>query len=198
MKKIISVLALTMLLGVAAFAQKKDEKKDDAWREKMRAEQVAFITQELNLTEAEAQQFWPVYNDIQAKRRKVYTESFEAMKALREAVEKDADVKVPMEKYLSAKKKLEPIDEEAVQRYSKVLTKAKVAKLILSEERFRHNQIGKLGQGGPQGGFKGGHQGAPQGPGMGAPDANASGKPSGNRHQRNQRNQQNNAAASEE
>ena len=180
MKKIISVLALAMLLGVAAFAQKKDEKKDDAWREKMRAEQVAFITQELNLTEAEAQQFWPVYNDIQAKRRKAYSESFEAMKALKEAVDKDGDVKVPMENYLSAKKKLEPIEDEAVQRYSKVLPKAKVAKLILSEERFRHNQIGKLGQGGPQGGFKGGHQGAPQGPGMGAPDANASGKSSGN------------------
>ena len=62
MKKIISVFAVAALFCAAASAQgfDKGERKDgndDAWREKVRAEQVAFITSELDLTETEAQKF---------------------------------------------------------------------------------------------------------------------------------------------
>ena len=67
MKKIISVLCALALVSAAAFAQKVEKKGDkEQWREKARAEQVALITEELNLTEAEAQAFWPVYNEVQA------------------------------------------------------------------------------------------------------------------------------------
>ena len=161
MKKVISVIAIAMLFSVAAFAQKDNSKKkgeDDAWREKVRAEQIAQITTDLNLTEAEAQKFWPVYNDVQNKRREAYKVSFQAMKALREKMDAGADVSKELDQYLDSKKSIEEFDREAVKQYKKVLPTEKVAKLILSEERFRHNQIGKLGgrQGGPQGG-PGGH-----------------------------------------
>ena len=163
MKKVISVIAIAMLFSVAAFAQKdKDKtKKDESWREKVRAEQVAHITSDLNLTEAEAQKFWPVYNDVQAKRREAYKASFEAMKNLREKMDAGADVSKELDTYLDTKKDIEEFDRNAVKEYKKVLPTEKVAKLILSEERFRHNQIGKLGgrQGGPG---MGGPQGAPR------------------------------------
>ena len=170
MKKVISVIAIAMLFSVAAFAQKDNSKKkgeDDAWREKVRAEQIAQITTDLNLTEAEAQKFWPVYNDVQNKRREAYKVSFQAMKALREKMDAGADVSKELDQYLDSKKSIEEFDREAVKQYKKVLPTEKVAKLILSEERFRHNQIGKLGgrQGGPQGG-----------PGMGAPGMGGPGK----------------------
>ena len=72
MKKIISVFCALALMGsVAAFAQEKGNKKED-WREKVRSEQVALITSELDLTEAEAQAFWPVYNEVQAQRREAF------------------------------------------------------------------------------------------------------------------------------
>ena len=167
MKKVISVIAIAMLVSVAAFAQNQKDKKikkDESWREKVRAEQVAHITSDLNLTEAEAQKFWPVYNDVQAKRRDVYKSSFEAMKALKEKMDAGEDVSSELEKYLDSKKSIEEFDRGAVKEYKRVLPVEKVAKLILSEERFRHNQIGKLGggqhQGGPQGGpGKGNHKG---------------------------------------
>ena len=161
MKKIISVLALAMLVSVAALAQEK-KADNDAWREKVRAEQVAFITSELDLTEGEAQKFWPVYNEVQAKRREAYKESFDAMKAVQEDIEKGEDSGKNLDKYLVAKKKITDLDGESVKKYSKVLPKNKVAKLILSEERFRQNQIGKLG--GRNGKFgQGGHGSAPEG-----------------------------------
>lgn len=161
MKKIFSVMC-ALAVTVAVFAQDKKQdkqKKDDGWRERLRAEQVAFITNELDLTEAEAQAFWPVYNDVQKGRREAFKNHAEAMKALSKSAD-DKEAAALLDKYLSAKKTVEKIDNESIARYKKVLPTQKVGKLILAEEKFRHQQIGKLGKGGP---------GAPGVPGKGEP-----------------------------
>lgn len=153
MKKMISVLAALALVSVAAFAQrgeKKDKQDENQWREKVRAEQVAFLTSELNLTEAESQAFWPVYNDVQQQRREAFQQQHEAFKALQEGAD-GADAETLLDNYLKAKKACESIETESVARYKKVLSTSKVAKLLLAEEKFRHQQIGKLGQGGRPG-----------------------------------------------
>ena len=137
MKKIISILCVLALMGGTAFAQKQQ------WREKVRAEQVSFLSSELELSEAEAQAFWPVFNDIQSQRHEAFKASGEAFKALKEAQGKD--VEKLLDAYLAAKKKAESVDEQALARYKKVLPIEKVAKLVVAEEKFRHRQIGRLG-----------------------------------------------------
>ena len=160
MKRIISVLFTLALVAGIARAQDKQEKKEGRdWRERVRAEQVAFITSELDLSESEAQAFWPVYNDVQKQRRQAFKATGEAYKALQEGVE-DKDVANLLDKYLAAKKAGEKIEADAVARYKKVLPVNKVAKLLLAEEKFRQNQIHRLGQG------KGPGQGNRPGPGM--------------------------------
>ena len=159
MKKIISILCVLSLTSVLAFAQKNDKKDPESWREKVRAEQVAMITSELNLTESEAQAFWPVYNEVQEQRREAFKASAEAFKALNDGVD-GADVKKLLDQYLAAKKKCDDFETDALVRYKKVLPVEKVAKLVIAEEKFRHQQIGKLG-----GGRHGDRPGAPDGPG---------------------------------
>ena len=134
MKKTISVLLALCVVSTAVFAQKNKKKNPEGWREKVRAEQVALITQELNLTEAEAQAFWPVYNDVQNQRREAFKACGEAMKTLREA-EEGANYNALLDKYLSAKKKAEAVDEQAIARYKSVLPAEKIAKLVLAEEK---------------------------------------------------------------
>ena len=145
MKKIISVLCALALVSAAAFAQKVEKKGDkEQWREKARAEQVALITEELNLTEAQ--------------RREAFKVQMDAMKALKKGVEvgdKTADL---LDTYLQAKEKCQEVDAKAIKRYKKVLSDEKVAKLVLAEEKFRHQQIGKLGHKGGE--RHPGHKGA--------------------------------------
>ena len=158
MKKIISIVCAIALTASLAFAQENKEhkgQKGNNWREKVRAEKVAFITQELDLTEAEAQAFWPVYNDVQKQRREASKNKNEALKALREG---GNDTAALIEKYFSAKKAIEKIDEEAIARYKKVLSIEKVGKLVVAEESFRNKQIGKLGKEGCQEGPKPKHR----------------------------------------
>ena len=163
MKKVISVLIFLALVAGMAQAQDKQEKKNGHnWREKVRAEQVAFITSELDLSESEAQAFWPVYNDVQKQRREAFKNAGQAFAALQEGAEgKDADKL--LDQYLAAKKAGEKMEADAVARYKKVLPVSKVAKLLLAEEKFRQKQIHRLGQG------RGPGQGNRPGPGMPPP-----------------------------
>jgi len=167
MKKIISVFCALALMGsVAAFAQEKGNKKED-WREKVRSEQVALITSELDLTEAEAQAFWPVYNEVQAQRREAFQATSMALKALKKG-EEGKDVNALLDQYEAAKKNCNDVDIQALARFKKVLPAEKVAKLLVAEEKFRHQQIGKLGkgEGGPRPGAPGRRSGGKPAPVM--------------------------------
>lgn len=166
MKKVISVIIAMTMVGVMAFAQPgggQSRQGAPDWREKIRAEQVAFITSELNLTEAEAQAFWPVYNAVQKERREAFAAMQKAYFEMMHGAD-GADAAKLLDAYVKTKKESDAVENASADRYKKVLPVEKVVKLFVAEEKFRHQQIGRLGQGGgpgvpPQGGQGGGRQG---------------------------------------
>ena len=156
MKKVISVLCALALLSAGAFAQGNQRPQpprggnDNGWRERVRAEKVAFLTAEIDLTESEAQVFWPIYNEIQKAER----DSFEAVRVAYEAMAKGVAEKKSgkeMEKlvhaYIDAKDKSDGIETKYLNKLMKALPAEKVARYYLAEEKFRHQQIGRLGNG---------------------------------------------------
>ena len=153
MKKVFSVLCALVVLSMGAFAQGPQGPRrgaDNGWRERVRAEKVAFLTEEIDLTESEAQVFWPIYNEIQKSER----DSFEAVKKAYDAMAKGVEEKKnskEMEKlvkaYIDAKEKNEGIETKYLNKLLKVLPAEKVARYYVAEEKFRHQQIGRLGNG---------------------------------------------------
>ena len=153
MKKVFSVLCALMVLSMGAFAQGPQGPRrgaDNGWRERVRAEKVAFLTEEIDLTESEAQVFWPIYNEIQKSQR----DGFEAVKNAYDAMAKGVEEKKgskEMEKlvkaYIDAKEKNEGIETKYLNKLLKVLPAEKVARYYVAEEKFRHQQIGRLGNG---------------------------------------------------
>ena len=158
MKKVFSVLCALAVLSAGAFAQGPQRPgqpprrggDDNGWRERVRSEKVAFLTQEIDLSESEAQVFWPIYNEIQKAQR----ESFDAVRAAYEAMEKGvADKKTgkEMEKlvqaYIDAKDKSDGIETKYLNKLLKARPAEKVARYYVAEEKFRHQQIGRLGNG---------------------------------------------------
>ena len=153
MKKVFSVLCALVVLSMGAFAQGPQGPRrgaDNGWRERVRAEKVAFLTEEIDLTESEAQVFWPIYNEIQKSER----DSFEAVKKAYDAMAKGVEEKKSskeMEKlvkaYIDAKEKNEGVETKYLNKLLKVLPAEKVARYYVAEEKFRHQQIGRLGNG---------------------------------------------------
>ena len=144
-------VAMALCLGLSATLAAQGPRGHggkDAWREKMQSEKIAFFTTELELTSQEAQDFWPVYNECQAKKMESYSKIAEANKALREAVESKADGKTIIklvEDKVKASEESQSIDRDFLPRFRKVLSDEKVGKLYLAEEKFRRQQINHLG-----------------------------------------------------
>lgn len=159
MKKIISVLFVLALAGAMAFAQPAGKKGgEEAWQERMKIEKISYLSSELSLTSEEAQVFWPVWNEVQGKRQEAFKASGEAFKALQEGVNGPDAAKL-LNAYVDAKDAASKINAEALARFKQVLPVEKVAKLLVAEETFRRNQIGKLGGKGGSHGGHGGHGG---------------------------------------
>ena len=155
MKKVISILcALALFAGVASAqdqgTQRGQGRDGHGWRERVRAEKVAFLTEQIDLTESEAQVFWPIYNQLQKEQR----ESFEVVRKAYEAMEKGVnegktgkEMEKLVEAYVDAKDKNEGIETKYLNKLMKALPAEKVARYYVAEEKFRHQQIGRLGNG---------------------------------------------------
>ncbi|NQX84426.1 MAG: sensor of ECF-type sigma factor [Flavobacteriaceae bacterium] len=84
MKKLITPIFL-VLICLQAFAQ-----KDENMRERLRAQEIAFITEQLDLTTEEAQKFWPIYNAHEKEMKILRINSIEKYKRLNiEALQED-------------------------------------------------------------------------------------------------------------
>ena len=120
MKKIFSI-ALSAMLLLGAFtclAQGKPDKKE--WQEKMKAEKVAYLTDYMNLTSAEAQKFWPVYNQAESEKMEGFKNTMDAYKALETAINEkksDSEVQKALDNYLSAQQKGSEIDKKYSEKY---------------------------------------------------------------------------------
>lgn len=103
--KNVLVLVFFMLFSFAGTAQEKDQH-----RERIKALKTAHITEGLKLTSKEAQQFWPVYNDYEAKRRSLYRKehadipSMECVTEESAAARLDEYVEIEKQDYLLKKK----------------------------------------------------------------------------------------------
>lgn len=145
MKRMISmamaaVAALCLSWNAGAFHGNPD---------KIKAEKIAFITAELELTPAEAEKFWPVYNKMAGEQKDALTASIKAFKNLSNALKTDADdasIKTLTKLYLDANKTFQELEGKYLEDFLKVLPAKKVAKLFLSEEIFRREQIHRLGK----------------------------------------------------
>ncbi len=145
MKRTISLyflFAALLIANVSAHAQGKPHKDKDHW-EKFKAEKVAFLTSKLNLTPAEAQKFWPVYNEMEKER-------WEAQKARRELETKVSDAEETLSErevikltqdFTGSMQKEATILTKYNEQFLKILPPQKVLKLYKAENEFRMHMI---------------------------------------------------------
>jgi hypothetical protein len=125
------------------------------WKEKMESVKIAFLTNEIGLTPTEAQSFWPIYNSVSEELDKAMHSTFSSYMELEKAINEnksDKEVSKCLERYLDALESQNEIRNESVEKYKKILSERKVAKVFVAEEKFRRQHIRMLqhGPGRPQ------------------------------------------------
>lgn len=118
-------------------------------REKIRALKIAYITDQLDLTESEAEKFWPIYNKFDTMLMKLRVEErYKLKKSIREAgglealSEKEADNIT--RRMLEIEKKMYETQKAYFSSLRKVISAKKIIKLQMTEREFNRNMIRKL------------------------------------------------------
>lgn len=142
MKKYISILAF-LILTTGVMAQEHEGIKNDGERKhkserrdsRMEAKKIGYITEKLDLSTEEAQNFWPVYNEFQEK-----------MKILKEETRKkgrsdkdfsDAEAETFLNAIFEKEQKKIDLQKMYFEKMESAISKAKIAKLYIVENRFR-------------------------------------------------------------
>lgn len=139
----IILASIIVLMSFAVNAQHKDSHEERM--EKYRAEKVSFLTTKLDLTPAEAQKFWPIYNQMDKER-------WEAQKCRRDLENKVSDAEESLSdneiikltrEFAGSMQKEGTLMTSYNEKLLKVLPPKKVLKLYKAENEFRMNMIRK-------------------------------------------------------
>lgn len=103
-------------------------------REQIQAARVGYISLELNLTTAEAEKFWPLYNEYTQKRENLDEEP-EKDKRFKEL--SDAELTVFIEQKLANEEKIIALKKQLYKDLQKIIPIRKIAKLQHAENHFR-------------------------------------------------------------
>jgi hypothetical protein len=143
MKKTIFLTAVFSFLIL--FSNAQDEQHKARW-EKYRSEKISFLTDKMEMSPAEAQKFWPVYNELEKMR-------WEAQKTRRDLEMKVNDTKATLSKkeatqltrdFTGSMEKEGALLVRYNEEFLKILPPEKVLKLYQAENEFRMYMIQKF------------------------------------------------------
>lgn len=133
MKPALKILAFVLFL-VPAFAKAQSEK------DKVEALRVSFITKKLELTVAESEKFWPIYNDYTDKVKALRRNLRQNYKRHSEQVsERDAEDLYQLE--LQSRQQELDLFKQYSERLKAVIGIKKLVKLHVAEEEFKRTVL---------------------------------------------------------
>ena len=148
MRKITRLLLITILAFAGAWSSSAQDKNGrNGWQERIKAEKIAYLTDAMDLSPAEAEKFWPLYNRAESETRqcwKLIMEAYKALEASIDAGKDDKEISALLDKYLEAQEASSGIERKYTTEYRKILSNDKIARLYIGEENFRRQQIHKL------------------------------------------------------
>ncbi len=145
---IMAMLSLTLPANAQQESVKSGKKGNSqvAKREKMEAQRVAYITQELKLTPAEAKAFWPIYDEYDAKRHELRKSFKNAEDLHKPEIDKltEKEATQILDNQIIEAQKLLDLRKEYHAKFKSVLPAVKVLKLYDAEREFQKILIDKL------------------------------------------------------
>lgn len=123
---------LLLLFCCLAFTFLKAQNK----HEKIRAAKVAFISEKLNLSPMEAEDFWPLYNEYSSKRRTLRREKRQLQKQSQNIQGDDALILKNMDRIEEIQMQEVALDKSYRKRFLIILTPEQVMTLYQAEREF--------------------------------------------------------------
>jgi len=143
MKKLILISILSIFTITLLQAQERRGGANPEMFEKIKAEKISFFTSKLDLSPAEAQSFWPVYNEYEKKRFDIQRQihDFERMSDEAYAKLSESEIVKMTNNYIELFEREASLRKEYHNQFLKILPQKKVLLMYRTENEFRGHMI---------------------------------------------------------
>ena len=142
MKKWI-VLSVILLVAVKWSYSQNEGLLRQNMEQRIEAQRIAFITERIQLTPAEAQSFWPIYNEYRDKEKQLKI-SKAPPKVL--VSMSDEESKAYLEKVLEIEQEELDLKKDYMGQLKSVLSSRKILQLFAAEMKFKEELIKRINQ----------------------------------------------------
>lgn len=145
----IGLFFIATLMCTQLFAQPGNQRGENTKQdrhEKIEQLKITFITRELNLTSSEAQQFWPVYNEMSDQLKVENKKQRTIAKSLRTNYDSysDSEFKAELNKLYASETNEVSLKREYNSKIAAIISYKKSAKLLSLEQRFKRELLNKV------------------------------------------------------
>ena len=138
---ILCVFTGIFLLAVPAFAEPASDTNMEILKEKLKADKKLLIASNMELTDAEAKQFWPMYDDYQKDLEGINKQLVQTIKEYADAFNKGTisndTAKKLLNEALTVEEQEVRLKRSSAEKLGKVLPATKVARYIQLETKIR-------------------------------------------------------------
>ncbi|AXE17590.1 hypothetical protein DR864_07515 [Runella rosea] len=136
MKKIVFVFICTLLVS-ASYAQ-------DGGHQKIENAKIGLITNRLNLTPEQSQQFWPVYNEFDDRKKEIRKQMRKLIVETNTLTTPDEKILTNLKETLNLQQKEVDLEREYMNKFLKVINVRQLAELYKAEQMFTQMLIQRL------------------------------------------------------
>ena len=131
------IVALLLLLMITpGFSQNK--------RERIKSLKVAFITERLELTPEEAQQFWPVYNEFESTRENLRQQMALKKRNMDFKNLSETEAKATVQEIIAHEEQKTKNETEFLKHLMNAIPAKKIIMLKVAEEKFKQRMLEEL------------------------------------------------------
>jgi len=135
---VLAILGMVMVMVVPGIAQEKPADNMQIVLEKVRADKKLLVSENMQLTEAEAKAFWPVYDQYQDELFLLRTRTVKLIKDFSDAYEKmtNETAKKLMDEYITIETLGPKLRQTYLPKFRKVLPEVKVVRYYQIENKI--------------------------------------------------------------
>jgi len=133
-----------------SFYKKYDGEQENKRMQQLQSARIAFFTTEMELTPAEAERFWPLYNKMWKEKESAHNTAQIALRYIsmhikgEKELATEAELKALLAKYVENNASIGAIDKKYQAEFFNIISVEKLAKLYKAEEDFRMKMIHQL------------------------------------------------------
>ena len=142
-QKIILLLALVALYMTTAMAQ-NERKQPHLSKEEYQQKLATFITEHANLSEKEAKEFFPIYNNCQEEKHRLNDKIWELRKKARGKELSNEEYKEILEKICQLRMQIDQLDKDYLTKYNEVLSYKQIFTIQGAEAKFHREMLKRV------------------------------------------------------